>query len=360
MAQVLIDVNLPRKRNGKTRVASHALRRLFEETTALVRPTMRTAVRERSLPVSARAPWESALIKDMEYALDNKKYLERATYIRLAIESLGSDWRRYTDVLAGEEFLYVSQMLLDDIVDRQERRMGRPTINSLLGRDSATILAELFCHCGYRLILSGASELAVDRQQAILSSTFEMMRDIYYSQHIDVAMEKVDIAEVTVDDCLHFLRHTTPVDIANCFFVGTIIGGVSQNDTGAFRQFGHNVGMLMQIRDDFVDYLTEAEADKSTLVDLRGGKRRLPLVLAYQLDEDPSHRALLRRTLGRSHVEPDDSAMIRDIVLGPNVMRAARAVVSKFRVAALRAIHGMPISPSASGTLRQVVDGLVT
>src|SRR5436305_261496 len=74
-----------------------------------------------------------------------------------------------------------------------------------------------------------------------------------------------------------------------CCEIGAILGGGSDEEREALRDFGMNLGVAFQLVDDLLDFTSDEDAlGKAAGVDLLEGKVTLPLI--YLLEEEPGMR----------------------------------------------------------------------
>ncbi len=77
--------------------------------------------------------------------------------------------------------------------------------------------------------------------------------------------------------------------------LGGLTGGGGEDERIALRNFGENIGMAFQIRDDMLDYIGRAGIlGKPVGGDLKEKKITLPLIKALE-DADDSQRAVILR-----------------------------------------------------------------
>jgi octaprenyl-diphosphate synthase len=111
---------------------------------------------------------------------------------------------------------------------------------------------------------------------------------------------------------------------------GAILGGVTRADRRRLAEFGRELGLAFQIRDDALDY--EAGADvlgKERYTDLREGKVTLPLLLALKRCE-PAEREVIGALL-KSAARHDAEGGSDGPALGDAELAAARDIVGRYR-----------------------------
>jgi octaprenyl-diphosphate synthase len=71
--------------------------------------------------------------------------------------------------------------------------------------------------------------------------------------------------------------------LSNCCEVGSLLGGGTRGERNRIREFGRQLGLAFQLRDDCLDYESELEdLGKQPFADLREGKLTLPLILTLK------------------------------------------------------------------------------
>jgi octaprenyl-diphosphate synthase len=101
--------------------------------------------------------------------------------------------------------------------------------------------------------------------------------------------------DATVTEAHYFsvIEHKSAVLLSAACEAGAILGGVTRAERRKMAQFGRELGLAFQLRDDALDYEAgEAELGKRPLTDIREGKVTLPLLLALKRCTPAEHAAL--------------------------------------------------------------------
>src|SRR5256714_5888852 len=96
-------------------------------------------------------------------------------------------------------------------------------------------------------------------------------------------------ADVSEEQYFDILRRKTAYLFSACCEIGAILGGGSDEERVALRDYGMNLGVAFQLVDDLLDFTSDEDAlGKAAGVDLLEGKVTLPLI--YLLEEEPGVR----------------------------------------------------------------------
>jgi len=333
------------------------LQLLFGETKDELLPRMESIIDERGLPADARSEYDSEIRSWMKHTLHSKEYYERATFMGLAIEIVGGDWRSFADVLCGEEFLYAAQMILDDIADGQTERHGRSTINAEIGIEKSVAVAQMLASLGYECIRRGSEHADLETQNAVVEGAHSMMHEIFYAQYLDEAFEEKSLPDSTQEEYDHFLSHTTPVDVAYCFEGGAQLGRGNENEINYLHRMGENLGSAIQIRDDFIDYTETDKAGKNTCLDLKCRKKKIPILLAYKY-ADRDTRDTLINSWRNNELSEREIKNIRHNIFDPIVVEQARKIINSYLEEAIYLLQEIDEENSAKERTYKIISSL--
>ncbi|CAN5364276.1 polyprenyl synthetase family protein [soil metagenome] len=221
----------------------------------------------------------------------------RPRMVMAAYQSLGgTDFEAAAYVGAAFELLHTALIVHDDVIDHDFTRRGLPNISGTYrdlalangrptrvaehsGISAAVIAGDLALFNAYRLIdRSGVADQTRSR-------LVEVMDDALFAS---AAGELIDVdfsiaAEVPrVDDILTMERLKTAVYSFECpLQAGAILAGASEEVVSTLGDFGREIGIAYQIVDDLLGVFgAEADTGKTTLGDLREGKRTVMIAYA--------------------------------------------------------------------------------
>jgi geranylgeranyl pyrophosphate synthase len=291
MAQILTKVRDPQglvaglARDTKL---PEPLRSHITTTNETVGPLLREAV----TPLASR---NTQLRDSLETALLSKRDYDRAWFVRLGFESVSEDWRRASHALAAAELSYSSIVILDDIVDKGATRFLKPCLYRTAGTDTAIYVAEMLRALVTVELLRAFEDLntSPEIRHEILQRNERTLCDINYGQYLDVSWAGRDPAAFTDDDYLGLVHFTTGVDIANCLTTGALLAGGGHELLPTLERIGALIGVLLQVRDDLLDYApSPQDIDKTPGCDFARLRMKLPYLVAYR-NADEAGRKLL-------------------------------------------------------------------
>ncbi|MDO4909076.1 MAG: polyprenyl synthetase family protein [Corynebacterium sp.] len=237
------------------------------------------------------------------------------------------------------EMTHLATLYHDDVMDEAPTRRGVPSANSRWGNSVAILAGD------YLLALASniMADLGVETVKHFAATFGELVTG---QMRETIGAEDRD----PVDHYMDVIREKTGVLIAAAGFLGALHSGASKEHIAALEGYGHAIGMVFQIVDDFIDiFSTSGESGKTPGTDLREGVFTLPVLYALK-EETPvgdELRALLTGPL------TNDADVTRALDLLSQSTGRARALedVNHYLSKALGYLDQLPDS-SATDALR--------
>ncbi len=198
----------------------------------------------------------------------------RPALVLLSAELCGYTGPRRIELAAALELLHTATLLHDDIVDLAEMRRGRPSANAIWGNRRAVLAGDF-------LYARASSIIVEDGNLEIVESYARTIRLMAEGELLQLERSfDVDITEAHYNDVIERKSATL---LSNCCEIGSLLGGVTRGERNRIREYGRQLGLAFQLRDDCLDYESEFEdLGKQPFADLREGKITLPLILTLK------------------------------------------------------------------------------
>jgi len=189
----------------------------------------------------------SEFFEPLQYALEGGKRI-RPIILILAAESVGKcDDSAFTAACAVE-LLHTESVIHDDIIDNEILRRRKDPFHIKYGYNTSIMTGDFVLG----LILNISSRLDNPRIARELANTAMMMSD---GEMIETRLETSE--DVTFDDYLKVMEYKTATAFEAATKIGAILGGGNEEEIMAFAEYGKNMGIAYQIRDDLQDWNNE-------------------------------------------------------------------------------------------------------
>jgi octaprenyl-diphosphate synthase len=247
----------------------------------------------------------------------------RPILVLLSSELCGYTGSRSVQLGAALELVHTATLLHDDVVDLSDLRRGQPSANAIWGNRRAVLAGDFFYGRASSMIVEDGSLAILE----IFSNTIRMMAEgelIQLQRSFDTNVSERKYYEV--------IERKSAVLLSAACEIGAVLGEVTRGESRRVAEFGHELGIAFQVRDDVLDYQSEEEVlGKPQCADLREGKVTLPLILTIKRCTHNEHEeitSILKNAarvaelnLAGANREGDEST---DIDFGPVLALIAR------------------------------------
>lgn len=179
------------------------------------------------------------------YAIASKGKRIRPALVTLACEAVGGAAKDACFAAASIELIHSSSLVLDDVIDKSEKRRGRSTIHTMWGNDIALLTVQILAALSLKIAARDPRLI-----HAIADSLFYMGEG--------EAMELVDFAKDKKTYTDLAFRKTGSL-FGSAAEVGSVVGGGDEKQIESLRKFGNHIGIAFQIRDDILDCISREE-----------------------------------------------------------------------------------------------------
>lgn len=190
---------------------------------------------------------------------------------------------RATSAAAAIEHFHTAALIHDDIADEAELRRGEPCLHLTEGIGLAINMGDLALSLVNGTVVHD-DNLDAETKVRVLTELTEMTRRTIEGQALDIGWARDGRYDITPEDYLVMATHKTAhYSGAVPLAVGAIIGGGSETEIEALRNYGLDTGLAFQIQDDLLNLVgTEESTKKDFRNDITEGKRTLVVVHALQ------------------------------------------------------------------------------
>jgi len=250
--------------------------------------------------------------------------------------AVGGDGSTYNCIRMATvmEFLHTATLVHDDIIDDADTRRNRPTVNALYGNETAVLMGDW-------LYMSAFETSLAERSLPILDILTRVTRKMTEGELLQLTL--LGRSDVSEDDYLDVLQRKTAYLFSASCEIGGILGGGSDEQQKALRDYGLNLGTAFQLIDDLLDYTSTDDAlGKATAADLLGGKVTLPII--YLLQTEPAARQLIDQVLLSRSYKTVPQADLLDAIGRSGALEQTRQRANDYAVKARADLDGLPDS----------------
>lgn len=145
------------------------------------------------------------------------------------------------------ETLHTATLIHDDIVDGSEERRGHPALHVALDTPTAVLTGD-FLLAKAMLLLSNDGDLLLLQE---LLTTILAMSEGELMQRKEVRSKKTEVR--SQEGYVEVIKRKTAMLFRSCCVVGAMSTQVSSEELPLMADFGLNLGLVFQMRDDLLD-----------------------------------------------------------------------------------------------------------
>ncbi len=190
---------------------------------------------------------ESEFKEPLKYALYGGKRI-RPIILLLSSECTGKIDDNTLAAACAIEFLHTESVIHDDIIDNETLRRQKDPFHIKYGYNTSVLTGDFVLG----LILNIASRINNPRVTKNLATTAMMMSE---GEMIEGRLETSE--DVTFDDYIKVIEYKTAIAFETASRLGAIISGGTENEIESLADYGKNIGIAYQIRDDLHDWQNE-------------------------------------------------------------------------------------------------------
>lgn len=243
------------------------------------------------------------------------------------------------------ELLHTATLVHDDVVDETYQRRGQWSVNAIWNSKVSILVGDFFLARGLNIALEG-------NHYDVLRIVSDAVSEISEGELIQIEhARKLDITE---ESYFEVIRKKTATLIAACTKAGAFSSGAPTEVVEALYNYGINLGIAFQIRDDIFDYEKSSLLGKPSGNDIKERKLTLPVIFA--LANAPAVETKNMRSMIRRHYKKDKTAKaVTDFVVRHGGIDYSIAKMNEYSSLAKNALDILPDS-DAKKSLIALVD----
>ena len=270
----------------------------------------------------------------------------RPSLVILTARTLGVSSEEVLDAAVAAELIHTATLIHDDVVDSAELRRGASSVNSLWNDQVSVLMGDfLFSRAFSMLVRIGSAEVL-----RVMSGATER---IARGELLQIQRRgELDLREETYFGMIS--DKTASLMSAACE-VGAILSDAHPDRVERMVQFGEDLGLAFQIKDDVLDFVGNVEiTGKPVGRDMRDRKLTLPLIRALSLCENGERERIHSKMANDSdgdEVPPE----ILDLVERYDGIRYAQDRAAAFSSRARRQIESLEPSNARDALLQATI-----
>lgn len=295
-----------------------------------------------------RAP--KGLYEPVSYVLSLGGKRIRPVLMMMAYNLYKDDVDSILNQAAGIEIYHNYTLLHDDLMDRADRRRGKPTVHKVWNDNVAILSGDAMLVLAYRYM----AECPRERLKDIMDIFGLTALEICEGQQMDMEFEtRKDVSE---EEYLEMIRLKTSVLLAASLKIGALLGGASSEDASRLYDFGVNLGVAFQLKDDLLDVYGDAQVfGKNIGGDIVCNKKTYLLIKAFER-ADKGQLAELDKWVDAASFRPDEKiAAVTDLYNQIGVKDLCEKQIAAYTERATQSLAAVQVDPGKKKQLEELM-----
>lgn len=201
----------------------------------------------------------------------------RPVLVLMSNEMFGGKAEQAMPQALAYELFHNFTLIHDDIMDKAPLRRGLATIHSKWGENTGILSGDVLFVKSLQLL----SECDVKLFPEIHALFCKSATEVCEGQQLDMEFEKRN--DVSIEDYINMITLKTAVLLGASLKTGAMLAGSSKEDAEHIYEFGKNLGIAFQLKDDLLDVFgDEDKFGKQKGGDILSGKKTFLLITALK------------------------------------------------------------------------------
>ena len=249
----------------------------------------------------------------------------------------------------GLELLHTASLVHDDVVDESKERRGQPSVNAEYNNKVAVLVGDY-------VLSTALLNISFTNNSDILRSIAVLGRNLSNGEILQLS--NIQNTEFSEDIYYDVIKMKTAALFEACCEVGTLSVNANKRQIELAKEFGRNLGIIFQIRDDIFDYYDSKEIGKPTGNDMAEGKLTLPVLYALNSTHDSDMEEIARK-VKRNDVTRYEIARLVDFTKNNGGIEYAERKMLELRHKCMEFIDSESVSEEIRTSLTAYIDYVI-
>ena len=243
----------------------------------------------------------------------------------LAYQLYKDDPEKIVKYAVAVEAFHNFTLMHDDIMDKAPLRRGKPTVHKKWNMSTAILSGDVMLVRVYEMLL----DIENRKLQTVYRAFNKCATEVCEGQQWDMEFETQP--SVTEAQYLNMIRLKTAVLLGFSLELGAILAGASKRDCELLREFGINIGIGFQLKDDLLDAYADSEKfGKVVGGDIVANKKTFLLIKSFALADRKQRRELDQWMSMRKFNKPAKVLAMKEIYNALSIPRLTEKKINSY------------------------------
>ena len=272
----------------------------------------------------------------------------------MAVDLYGKEVETAVNAALGIEIFHNFSLLHDDLMDNADVRRGSATVHKKWNANTAILSGDAMVIEAYKYI----AKVPQKHLAEVLELFSDTAMDICVGQQYDMDFEhRSDVNEA---EYIEMILKKTAVLTGCSLKMGAILADADKRDAEALYQFGLNLGLAFQLKDDLLDvYGDQKSFGKKIGGDIISNKKTYLLIKALK-NSNPDQRKELDKWLSAKQYETDEKVeAVKKIYDELKLKVISENLIEKYYLASLDCLSSVNVADDRKLELIKLSENLM-
>ncbi len=279
----------------------------------------------------------------------------RPMLVLLGKYAVADDWQKEVQAAIAVEMFHNFTLLHDDIMDKAPLRRGQPTVHEKWNDNIALLSGDAMLVKTYDHLLEHTPPALLP---TILRRFGKTAVEVCEGQQMDMSFEQRK--RVEMEEYIAMIRLKTAVLLGFSLEMGALLGGVSPATVANLYEFGLQLGIGFQLKDDMLDVFGEPDKfGKQVGGDIIANKKTFLLIRALEL-ANPMQTRELDYWLSVDDFDPQNKVdAVKEIYDQLHIRQQAEEAMNNYFDKGFAALAAAGLAPERFETLRAFAQSVI-
>lgn len=292
------------------------------------------------------------LYEPCEYLLGIGGKRLRPVFVMLGCYVFGGDMDEAVKPSLAIEFFHNFTLMHDDIMDQAPLRRGKETVHLKYNINTAILSGDVLLVQSYRMF----EDLPAEKYKEIISLFTKTAIELCEGQQYDMNFETQK--SVTYEEYIKMITLKTGVMMGTSLQIGAMIAEADEEQCRYIYEFGKNLGIAFQLKDDYLDVFGQHNFGKLHGGDILENKKTILYFKALEL-ASPEEVKELRFWYNMNTENIDKVYAVEKIFRMAKVDGEVMALISKYTAKAMDFLSKIDAPEERKNQLKELASSLI-
>lgn len=245
------------------------------------------------------------------------------------------DYQKALPIAKMVELFHNFSLIHDDIMDDAPLRRGKQTVHEKWDNNIAILSGDMVLIKAYQELENVNKSYQADILRVFNNCSVKVCE----GQQYDMDFENRD--NVTVNEYINMIYLKTSALLEHSLEMGGIVAGANENQRKNLREFGKNLGIAFQLRDDLLDVFGEGDFGKQKAGDIISNKKTFLMLKAFEKGSSQQIETL-NNWLQKENFNSDEKVIaVTEVFNKLSIKEETEQMISYYTQLATNALEGL-------------------